>query len=113
MKEKIKLSKENLDILANYLSIIHQTSGRIRLRINPKIKNIINEKNYNLKDIFKDFEKSNIFKNIKINKLIASITIEYDNKKLDDKIWDMWINQKDSNIIYDKLITLLEHKNDE
>lgn len=71
--------------IASYLSIIHHIKGRIRVRVNPKIKE--QGKNISIKDIEDIANKINGIKKIKINKVVGSITVEYDHIIFPDQLW--------------------------
>ena len=83
MQDKIK-------DLASYCSIIHHISGRVRVRVSPKIKKYEGEAS--LEDIEAMPEKIKGIKKIKINKLVGSITIEYNPEIFKDSLWDDLFN---------------------
>lgn len=72
--------------IASYFTIIAHTPGRIRLRVNPKIKN--EASNISLSDIETLPEKLNGITSIKINKIIASVTIIYNPDIFKPKLWE-------------------------
>ena len=76
--------------LASYCSIIHHTNGRIRVRASPKIKKYQGEAS--LRDIEVMPQKIEGIKKIKINKLVGSITIEYDHEVFEKRLWDDLFN---------------------
>lgn len=78
-------SKEIINI-AKYFKIVAHTKGRIRVRVNPKIQNENN--GITLKDIETLPNKISGIKSIKINKLIASVTITYDSEIFPEKLWE-------------------------
>ena len=82
-----------IDVCA-YFSVISHTKGRIRVRVNPEITKINEGKDVTLKDIEEISQKVQGIKNIKINKIVGSITIEYDNSIFPDKLWSDLIAQK-------------------
>lgn len=91
----MQINSDILSSIAPFLSTISHTPGRLRVRVNPKIKQL---------DIpFGDIESSvkNIdgIKNIKFNKLIASVTIEYDTSKLPFDFWESLISGKNSDYV--------------
>lgn len=79
--------------LSSYFSIIHHTKGRIRVRVSPKIKQM-NTKNISIDDIQSLSQKIKGINQIKVNKLVGSITIEYDNTIFPDTLWVDLIEQK-------------------
>lgn len=73
--------------LVKYFSLIHTSKDRIRLRVSPKIKEELKKfENTNL-DIDKEISKLNGIKSVKLNKLIGSLTIEYDSEKISENLW--------------------------
>lgn len=72
--------------IAKYFRIVSHTKGRIRLRVNPKIKS--EAKGISLTDIEDLPNKINGINSIKINKIIASITITYDALVFAPKLWE-------------------------
>jgi hypothetical protein len=78
--------------ISKFFSIIAHTPGRLRVRVNPKIKD--SSGNISLSDIENLPSKIDGIMNIKINKIIASVTITYDPKIFEPKIWEDLISQK-------------------
>ena len=77
-------SKKLIEI-ASYFSIVHHIKGRIRLRVDPKIKDLNSD--ITIEDIEDLPKKIKGIKSIKINKIIGSITVEYDNEIFTDQLW--------------------------
>ena len=80
------LSSEYIIKIAKYFTLIHHTPGRIRLRVSPSI--LKEAKNISLKDIEDLNKKINGLKSIRINKLTASVIIEYDKEIFPPNIWE-------------------------
>lgn len=78
--------------ISSYLTLIHHTKGRIRVRVNPKIKE--QSEDITLKDIEQIPQKIEGIKKVKINKIVGSITIEYDNTIFPDYLWKNLLNQE-------------------
>ncbi|RXJ60566.1 HMA2 domain-containing protein [Candidatus Marinarcus aquaticus] len=78
--------------ISSYLTLIHHTKGRIRVRVNPKIKE--QSENITLQDIEQIPQKIDGIKKVKINKIVGSITIEYDNTIFPDYLWKNLLNQE-------------------
>lgn len=72
--------------IASYFTIIAHTPGRIRLRVNPQIRN--EASNISLNDIENLPNKLNGITSIKINKIIASVTVLYDPTIFKPKLWE-------------------------
>ena len=95
------INSEDIIKIAKYFTIIAHTPGRLRVRVNPKIKE--EGGNLTLKDIEDIPNKIDGIKTIKINKIIASITITYDASIFSPKLWEDLI--KNENI--DELTLLI------
>lgn len=80
------ITTEKLVDLASYFTIIHHTRGRIRVRVSPKIKE--QGENVSIADIEDLPQKIDGIKKIKINKLVGSITIEYNDEIFKKELWD-------------------------
>lgn len=78
--------------IAKFFSIIAHSPGRLRVRVNPKIKD--SSGNISISDIENLPNKIDGIKNIKINKIIASVTITYDPSIFKPKIWEDLVNQR-------------------
>lgn len=86
------ITAEKLVDLASYFTIIHHTRGRIRVRVSPKIKE--QGENVSISDIEDLPQKIDGIKKIKINKLVGSITIEYNDGIFKKELWDDLIEGK-------------------
>jgi hypothetical protein len=80
------ISTEDIIKIASFFSIIAHTPGRLRVRVNPKIKN--ESGNISLSDIENLPNKIDGIINIKINKIIASVTITYEPTIFKPKHWE-------------------------
>lgn len=86
------ITAEKLVDLASYFTIIHHTRGRIRVRVSPNIKE--QGENVSISDIEDLPQKIDGIKKIKINKLVGSITIEYNDDIFKKELWDDLIEGK-------------------
>lgn len=80
------ITTEDIIKIASYFTIIAHTPGRLRVRVNPKIKN--EGGNITLSDIENLPSKIDGIKEIKIKKIIASVTITYDANIFKPSLWD-------------------------
>ncbi|MGP2657078.1 hypothetical protein ACOJTA_08545 [Malaciobacter sp. WC5094] len=80
------ISTEDIIKIADYFSIIAHSPGRLRVRVNPKIKN--EGGNITLADIENLPNKINGIKEIKIKKIIASVTITYNPAIFEPRLWE-------------------------
>lgn len=86
------ISTDEIIHIAKFFSIIAHTPGRLRVRVNPKIKD--SGANISLSDIENLPKKIDGIIDIKINKIIASVTITYDPKIFEPKIWNDLVNNE-------------------
>lgn len=100
------LTHKKLIELSSYFSIIHHIKGRIRVRVSPKIKEL-NSDNISLSDIESISERVKGINRIKINKIVGSITIEYDHTIFPDSLWVDLIEQKNLEELATVLNTLI------
>lgn len=111
--EKFELTQDEIEKIATFFHIIHHSAGRIRLRVSKefqrKVESIGEEKLLNL---FEGVKNLAVIKNIKINKIIGSVTIEYDKKIFEPKLWELWFNQKESALIYERLQHIIKAANE-
>ena len=82
----MEITPQKIVEIASYFTVIAHTKGRLRVRVNPKIKDEVSD--VSLSDIETLPNKINGIKKIKINKIIASVTIEYDNDIFPKDKWD-------------------------
>ena len=88
------ITAEKLVELSKYFTTIHHIKGRLRVRVSSKIKE--QSKDISISDIEELPQKIDGIKKIKINKIIGSITIEYDNNIFPKELWDDLIDGKNS-----------------
>ena len=82
----MNIQPEDVLRIVSYFTIIHHIKGRIRARVNPKIKEL--GKGLHVEDIEQLAQKIKGIKSIKINKVVASITIEYDESIFPSHLWE-------------------------
>jgi len=78
--------------IASYFKIIAHTPGRLRVRVNPKITK--EASSITLDDIKNLPKKIDGIKEIKINKVIASVTILYNPEIFSPKLWENLIRSE-------------------
>ena len=101
------ITVENIIKIASYLKKIHHTKGRIRVRVSPKIKDESKSSGITIEDIESLPTKIKGIKTIKINKIVGSITVTYDNDIFPYEIWEDLLAQRNlENIL--KILTKLE-----
>ncbi|PLY05946.1 MAG: hypothetical protein C0625_11490 [Arcobacter sp.] len=80
------ISTEEIIKVASYFSIIAHAPGRLRVRVNPKIKN--ESGTISIDDIEDLPNKINGIKSIKVKKIIASVTILYSPDIFPPELWE-------------------------
>ncbi|WP_419776963.1 HMA2 domain-containing protein [Malaciobacter marinus] len=88
----ILIKTEDIIKIASYFTIVAHSPGRLRVRVNPKIKN--ENSNISIEDIEQIPNKIKGIKNIKVNKVIASVTITYDANIFKPEVWEDLINKR-------------------
>jgi CTP:phosphocholine cytidylyltransferase-like protein len=90
--------------MASFFSIIAHTPGRLRVRVNPKIKD--SSGNITIADIENLPNKIDGIISIKVNKIIASVTIMYEPNIFKPKLWENLVkneNIEELSILINKL----------
>jgi len=98
----MEITPQKIVEIASYFTVISHTKGRLRVRVNPKIKDEVSD--VSLSDIETLPQKINGIKKIKINKIIASVTIEYENAIFPKEKWDDLINGEN----IDEVVEIIE-----
>lgn len=80
------IKTEDIIKIANYFTIIAHTPGRLRVRVNPKIKEESGK--ISIEDIEDLPNRINGIKSIKVKKIIASVTIIYEPSIFSPKLWE-------------------------
>lgn len=93
------MSIEQILHLLSFFSIVHHSKGRIRLRASLKLKQEIeklsNPNNFTLNDVENLPSKIKGIENVKINKLLGSVTILYNDLIFPSSLWEDIIKNKD------------------
>lgn len=84
----LEVKPSDLQLLKDYFSIIHHTKGRIRLRASARLKNATQDKGVNPRLLLEVLEQIPMIYSVKWNLLVGSLTICYDAKVLNPKIWE-------------------------
>lgn len=98
----MNVTAEKLVELGGYFSILHHIKGRIRLRVSPKIKE--HKHHVGIEDIEALPARINGIKSIKINKMIGSLTVEYDHAIFPDHLWENLVKGEK----LDEIITIID-----
>lgn len=97
----MNITAQDLVKIASYLTPISHTIGRIRVRVSPKIKELA--KDIQLSDLDSVILNLNGIKNVKFNKIIGSITIEYDNAIFPKELWEDLLNGRNLETLSQKI----------
>ena len=79
---------------AKFFTKVSHTNGRIRMRIDPKIKEIDNT--FDLENFINCVKKIDGIIDLKLNLLIGSITVFYDNEIFSKELWNDFLEQKNT-----------------
>ena len=103
----MQISLADISQVAEFFSIVHHIPGRIRIRVNvakiPAIKKWADEtplreflpnKNADENLIITLLQSLPAVKNIKVNALIGSATIEYDKTLFAPSLWESWVRKE-------------------
>ena len=88
------INSEDIIKIAKYFTIIAHTPGRLRVRVNPKIKE--EGGNISIEDIEDLSNKIDGIKSIKVKKIIASVTIIYEPNIFAPRLWDDLVNNENT-----------------
>ena len=92
---------DTLAQVASYFTVIAHTNGRLRVRVSPQIKEI--SQNVNLGTLDDTIAKINGIKNVKFNKIIGSVTIEYYHQIFPKNLWEDLLNGQNLEQISQKI----------
>lgn len=103
----MKISIEDITQVAEFFNIVHHIPGRIRIRVNitkisaikqwaqnTKLREFLGEGEANEKFIITLLQKLPAVKNIKVNAIIGSATIEYDKNLFEPRLWESWVKKE-------------------
>lgn len=80
------IKTEDIIKIASYFSIIAHTPGRLRVRVDSKIKK--EGGNISIQDIENLSQKIDGIKSIKVKKIIGSVTIMYEPTIFPSQLWE-------------------------
>lgn len=100
----MRVDAQKLIDLGAYFSIVHHIKGRIRLRVNPKIKEC--REDVSIEDIQTLPHKIKGIKSIKINKIVGSLTVEYEPTIFPAHLWENLVHGKELDEILKIINTL-------
>lgn len=89
--QDLQIAPKDLQVFCEYFSIIHHTKGRIRLRASSKLKNYVENSTIDFQSFLDILERTPLISSIKLNALIGSLTICYDSKLLNPKVFEQLI----------------------
>ncbi|CAE10616.1 HMA2 domain-containing protein [Wolinella succinogenes] len=98
------IEAHDLERLSRYFTPIHHVPGRIRLRVDPAIQKESTETS--LLDVESFIDKIPGIKSLKINKLVASLTIEYDKAIFPFSLWEDLLGRKNLEEVAARIDTL-------
>ncbi len=106
---KLKFNENDIKTFAECFGIVHHSRGRVRLRANERLIALLAKCGaQRLESLLESAKALPIVKSLKINKLIGSVTIEYDSNAFDEGLWELWLVEKDSAAMFEKLQELIK-----
>ena len=99
-------NEKNIEILSAHITVVHHVKGRIRYKIDPKIQSFKNEINI---EAFEGLDKKiDGIRQVSINKLAKSLTIEYSHTVFEQSFWEELAVSKEYAQIAEKLNNLIK-----
>lgn len=77
--------------IADCFSIVHHTPGRIRLRANTNLATIATKERT---DLLSSIKAIPFIKDLKLNLLIGSVTVQYDTSIFEPTLWESWLKKE-------------------
>jgi hypothetical protein len=90
---------EDIIKVTAYFTKIHHTKGRLRVRVDPKVRDEIKD----FSDMQSIVDKIDGIKRVKINKIVASVTIEYDPIVFEYELWEDLLAQQNLEHILERI----------
>ena len=107
--KELEFSKDDIKNFAEFFHLIHHSAGRIRLRASAKLKNaLVNEDTQRLSQLLESAKALPMVKSIKINKLIGSVTIEYDSEAFEPSLWEIWLSGKNPVFVCERIQNIIK-----
>ncbi|WP_169752390.1 HMA2 domain-containing protein [Campylobacter mucosalis] len=97
----MSITPEILTKVASYFTTISHTPGRLRVRVSPKIKELSDTTD--LSKLDETIAKINGIKEVKFNKIIGSVTIQYDSEIFTKNLWDDLLGGKNLDHLANKI----------
>ncbi|CAD7286752.1 HMA2 domain-containing protein [Campylobacter suis] len=97
----MEISPKLLVKIASYFTPVSHTPGRIRVRVSSEIKEFASSEN--LGSLDEIIQKIDGIKDVKLNKIIGSLTIHYDPKIFAKELWDELLEGKNLAHISEKI----------
>ena len=107
--KSLEFDKDELEKFADFFNIIHHSRGRIRLRASEKLVSLLLKGGtQRLEALLESAKALPMIKSVKINKLIASVTIEYDANAFKSELWELWLVKKDGEAVFEHLQKMIK-----
>ncbi|MCH9812876.1 MAG: hypothetical protein K0U47_02915 [Epsilonproteobacteria bacterium] len=103
------IKSEDIVRIANYFTKIHHTPGRLRVRIDPAIKQ--EPGSVSVGDIEQLSQQIRGIDNLKINKLLGTATILYDKAVFENGFWEDLLSRNNLEHITQRLNQLAKEVN--
>lgn len=107
--KKLEFTREDIEKFASFFHLIHHSPGRIRLRVSEKLKNmLLSDDAQKILNFFDEIKALPMIKGIKLNKVIGSVTIEYDSKVFAPNLWEVWLSGENSACVYEHIQDIIK-----
>lgn len=103
-----EITPQILEDFAKYFSIIHHTKGRIRLRASKRLKEDFKDREINLEELLEIIKDIPAILNVRINKIIGSLLVEYDANIFQPKWWEDWYEGRELENLSNQLNSLIQ-----
>jgi len=97
----MEISSNDVIKLSSFLDKIHHTPGRLRVRVDGKIKN--EAENFDLENLDKNIKNISGINDVKFNSIIGSLTILYDKSAILPQFWEDLLAGKNCENVQKKL----------
>ncbi len=102
----MEINRDLLEKISDYFTIVHHTPGRIRLRVSSKLREDAKASSADTKNLIDTIKKIPIIKDIKINLIVGSLTVQYDPELFDSSLWESWIKKERLDEILEVILKL-------
>lgn len=104
------MNLDDLLALKNYIKPVHHIKGRLRLRIDPKVKKEV--EGISLQDIKELPKHVEGLTEVRVNKLAGTVIIRYNHEVFPYELWENLLQSQDIESIKELLSSLQRSRNE-